>query len=114
MTNIFHPAPERGHVDFGWLDSHHSFSFGNWHDREKVHFGALRVLNDDVVKGGNGLECDKLSGDAMDVHFANMMGKLIAHAGSMAGPTLSATHIDSWEVGSQNWTPKFREEFQKP
>ena len=56
MTNIYHPASERGHVDFGWLDSHHSFSFGNWHDREKVHFGALRVLNDDIVKGGNGFD----------------------------------------------------------
>jgi quercetin 2,3-dioxygenase len=56
MTNIFHPAPDRGHVDFGWLDSHHSFSFGNWYDGEKVHFGALRVLNDDVVKGGNGFD----------------------------------------------------------
>ncbi len=65
------------------------------------------------VKGGNGLECDKLSAEAMDVHFKNMMGKLIAEAGSAAGPTLSATHIDSWEVGTQNWTPKFREEFQK-
>lgn len=65
------------------------------------------------VKGGNGLECDKLSREAMNLHFTNMMGKLIASAGSMAGPTLSATHIDSWEVGSQNWTPKFREEFQK-
>jgi hypothetical protein len=65
------------------------------------------------VKGGNGLECDKLSREAMDVHFTNMMGKLIASVGPMAGPTLSATHIDSWEVGSQNWTPKFREEFQK-
>ncbi len=56
MKNIYHPASERGHVDFGWLDSHHSFSFGNWHDREKVNFGALRVLNDDVVKGGNGFD----------------------------------------------------------
>ena len=56
MKNIYHPASERGHVDFGWLDSHHAFSFGNWHDREKVHFGALRVLNDDVVKGGNGFD----------------------------------------------------------
>lgn len=65
------------------------------------------------VKGGNGLECDKLSREAMDLHFTNMMGKLIASVGSMAGPTLTATHIDSWEVGSQNWTPKFREEFQK-
>lgn len=56
MNNIYYPASERGHVNFGWLDSHHSFSFGNWHDREKVHFGALRVLNDDVVKGGGGFD----------------------------------------------------------
>jgi redox-sensitive bicupin YhaK (pirin superfamily) len=38
------------------LDSHHSFSFGNWHHPEKVHFGALRVLNDDIVKGGKGFD----------------------------------------------------------
>ena len=49
----------------------------------------------------------------MDAHFANMMAKLITDAGPLAGKSLVATHIDSWEVGSQNWTPKFREEFQK-
>ena len=65
------------------------------------------------VKGGNGLECDKLSREAMDLHFTNIMGKLIGEVGPLAGQTLVATHIDSWEVGSQNWTPKFREEFQK-
>src|ERR1700680_4353871 len=54
MKTIFHPASERGHVNFGWLDSYHSFSFGNWQDPEKVHFGALRVLNDDRVNGGSG------------------------------------------------------------
>ena len=54
MKTVFHPATERGHADFGWLDSHHSFSFGHWHNPEKMHFGALRVLNDDIVKGGGG------------------------------------------------------------
>ena len=54
MKSILHPAGERGHVSFGWLDSHHSFSFGHWYNPEKVHFGALRVLNDDIVKGGGG------------------------------------------------------------
>ena len=49
-----HPATERGHVNFGWLDSHHSFSFGQWYDPNKIHFGALRVLNDDIVQGGGG------------------------------------------------------------
>ena len=65
------------------------------------------------VIGGNGLECDKLSKEAMDLHFVNVMKRLIATAGPLAGKTLVATHIDSWEVGGQNWTPKLREEFQK-
>jgi redox-sensitive bicupin YhaK (pirin superfamily) len=56
MTTTYYPASERGHVNFGWLESHHSFSFGNWHNREKVHFGALRVLNDDTIKGGKGFD----------------------------------------------------------
>jgi redox-sensitive bicupin YhaK (pirin superfamily) len=54
MKTIFHPASERGHVNLGWLDSYHSFSFGHWQDPEKVHFGALRVLNDDRIEGGSG------------------------------------------------------------
>ena len=65
------------------------------------------------VAGGNGLECDKLSAAGMDAHFAGMMAKLIKTAGSLAGKSLIATHIDSWEVGSQNWTPELRAEFQK-
>jgi quercetin 2,3-dioxygenase len=54
MKSILHAAADRGHVNMGWLDSHHSFSFGHWYDPEKVHFGALRVLNDDQVSGGQG------------------------------------------------------------
>jgi len=56
MKTQYYPASERGHVNFGWLDSYHSFSFGNWYHPEKVHFGALRVLNDDVVKEGKGFD----------------------------------------------------------
>ena len=54
MNTVIHKANQRGHADFGWLDSYHSFSFGNYYDPEKIHFGALRVLNDDVVIGGRG------------------------------------------------------------
>lgn len=51
---ILHPATERGHVNHGWLNAHHSFSFASWHNPSKVHFGALRVLNDDIVAPGMG------------------------------------------------------------
>jgi hypothetical protein len=49
MKKVLHPANERGHSDLGWLKSDFSFSFGPWYSPEKVHFGVLRVLNDDQV-----------------------------------------------------------------
>lgn len=54
MKSVLHSADRRGHVSFGWLDSHHSFSFGNYYDPERIQFGMLRVLNDDVILGGSG------------------------------------------------------------
>ena len=54
MDTIFYPAKERGHANLGWLDSYHSFSFGQFYDPNKINFGALRVLNDDSVSGGGG------------------------------------------------------------
>ena len=51
---IIHPASERGHANHGWLNARHSFSFASWQNPDKVHFGALRVLNDDIVAPGMG------------------------------------------------------------
>ena len=67
--------------------------------------------NHPAPAGGLGLECDKLNPDATDVQFAGLMGKIIDEIGPLAGKTLVATHVDSWETGSQNWTGKFRQEF---
>lgn len=49
MKTIIHRAENRGHANHGWLNAKHSFSFAHWYDPNKVHFGALRVLNDDEV-----------------------------------------------------------------
>ena len=54
MKTILHKANERGRANHGWLDSHHSFSFAHYYDPARIHFGALRVLNDDIVQGGMG------------------------------------------------------------
>ena len=54
MKTKIQKASERGNANFEWLNSNHSFSFGHFYDATKMHFGALRVLNDDVVTGGQG------------------------------------------------------------
>jgi redox-sensitive bicupin YhaK (pirin superfamily) len=54
MKTVIHKANTRGHADHGWLNTHHSFSFASYFDPERIHFGMLRVLNDDIVTGGKG------------------------------------------------------------
>jgi hypothetical protein len=51
---VLHTSASRGEADHGWLYSRHTFSFANYYNPERIHFGALRVLNDDVVEAGMG------------------------------------------------------------
>lgn len=57
MANyIFHKADTRGNESHGWLQTYHTFSFANYYNKERVHFGALRVLNDDTIDAGMGFD----------------------------------------------------------
>ncbi len=54
MKTVIYKAETRGHIKHGWLNSYHSFSFGTYHNPERMHFGVLRVLNDDTLEAGMG------------------------------------------------------------
>jgi len=54
MKSVLHKANTRGHVNHGWLDSNHTFSFANYYNPQRINFGVLRVLNDDRVMAGRG------------------------------------------------------------
>jgi hypothetical protein len=53
-NTVLHKADTRGLANHGWLNSRHSFSFANYYNPDRMHFGVLRVLNDDIVAAGNG------------------------------------------------------------
>ena len=85
---VLHRAADRGHANHGWLDARHSFSFANWHDPKRMHFGALRVLNDDVVAGGGGFGMHPH--DNMEIVTIPLAGAL-AHRDSMGNASVIRT-----------------------
>ena len=80
MRSVLHKASTRGHANHGWLDTHHSFSFANYYNPERMNFGVLRVLNDDRVAAGRGF--GKHPHDNMEIISIPLSGDL-EHQDSM-------------------------------
>ena len=79
----------------------------------RVGYTPTGVENHPAPTEGTGLECDKLSSSGLDAHWAGFMQKVLEDIGPLAGKSLDASLIDSYEVGGQNWTRNFRAEFRK-
>ncbi len=79
----------------------------------RVGYTTIARNNHPAPAGGSGLEIDKLSREAAKVHWAAFMEKMAQKLGPLWGQTVNEVLIDSYEVGSQNWTPKMRAEFSK-
>jgi quercetin 2,3-dioxygenase len=89
MKTTIHKANTRGHANHGWLDTHHTFSFASYYNPERVHFGKLRVLNDDVVAPGMGF--GKHPHDNMEIISIPLKGSLM-HQDSMGHQQVIGEH----------------------
>ena len=85
MNAVIHKAETRGHANHGWLNSHHTFSFANYRNPERMNFGVLRVLNDDVVSAGMGFGTHPH--DNMEIISIPLEGDL-EHKDSMGNTTV--------------------------
>lgn len=85
MNTVLHKAESRGNADHGWLHSRHSFSFANYYNPERMHFGVLRVLNDDKVAPGMGFGTHPH--DNMEIVSIPLAGDL-EHKDSMGNVTV--------------------------
>jgi redox-sensitive bicupin YhaK (pirin superfamily) len=89
---------DRGHFDFGWLKTYHSFSFGDYHDPNNVQFGPLRVLNEDFIKAGQGFGAH--SHRDMEI-VTYVLGGAVAHKDSTGGTgTIKAGEVQRMSAGT--------------
>lgn len=85
---------------------------GNWTILRMGHTST--GYTNATAGGGMGLECDKFNPEAVKLQFDNWYGEALKHGGpEIAKKVLSVFHVDSWECGSQNWSPTFKNEFLK-
>lgn len=98
MKTVLHKAATRGSANFGWLDSKHTFSFGRYYNPERVNFGALRVLNDDIVSGGAGFGAHPH--DNMEIVSIPLRGDLKHEDSTGRGEIIKTGDVQIMSAGS--------------
>jgi len=98
MKKIIHKANDRGYADHGWLKSYHSFSFADYWNDEKINFGMLRVLNDDVVKAGMGFGTH--GHDNMEIVSIPLSGSLAHKDSTGTAETIRTNDVQIMSAGT--------------
>ncbi|MDA3953481.1 MAG: pirin family protein [Bacteroidales bacterium] len=111
MKTVLHKAESRGYADHGWLKAYHSFSFANYYNPDNIHFGALRVLNDDTIDAGKGF--DTHPHENMEIITIPLSGE-IEHKDSMGNSgVISAGEIQVMSAGTGIQHSEFNENQDK-
>lgn len=112
MKTVLHKSATRGHADHGWLKTHHTFSFANYYNPERVRFGTLRVLNDDWIAGGQGFGTHPH--DNMEIITIPLSG-VVEHKDSMGNHgTITAGEIQVMSAGTGIYHSEFNGDKTKP
>lgn len=112
MKKILHKADTRGHADHGWLKANHTFSFAGYYDPERIHFGVLRVLNDDHVEGGMGFGMHPH--DNMEIITIPLEGEL-EHKDSMGNTgVISKGEVQVMSAGTGIYHSEYNHNKDKP
>ena len=98
MQSLFHKREERGYAKHGWLETHHSFSFASYYDPHKMGFGALRVLNDDVIAPGRGF--GDHSHDNMEIITIPLTGSLVHRDSLGNGAVIKTGEVQVMSAGT--------------
>ncbi len=98
MKKIVHKAQSRGYFDYGWLRTNHSFSFAKYYEPQRMNFGALRVLNDDIVIANKGF--GKHTHDNMEIISIPLSGSLYHEDSSGNNQLLKVNDVQVMSAGT--------------